>query len=322
VKNLDGAEHVVRAHAVVALGKLGDKSSVAFLTKDGLTDKSSDVQRSSAIALGLLTDKGDDKTVESLISFSKSAADRGVRNFCLIALGQIGNPKGRDHLVFELKKGHNVHDRTFSALGLGIYGNKCKHRKTEIGKMFLVGCNTTNNDSERGAYAIAMGLLEHKPAAPALIKELEAGGSPNLKGYVATALGLLVEKPAIPLVQELAKRTADLDVQRRASIALGLMQDPDAVKVLVEVIKGAANNLSALGGAAVALGFIGDRSAVDTLAEMLTKTDVYKDNARAFAAVALGVLGDKDDLPLLTKVQESSNYLARTEALGEILTIY
>ena len=96
-------------------------------------------------------------------------------------------------------------------------------------------------------------------------------------------------------------------------------RDPEAVKVLTKVIEEASNNLSALGGAAVALGFIGDRSAVQTLNDMLSKKDAYKDNARAFAAVALGILGDKAELPLLSKVQENCNYLATTDALTEIL---
>jgi HEAT repeat protein len=320
IKNLD-ADEIVRAHAVIALGKLGDKSSVGILVKDGLTDKSSHVQRSAAIALGLLADKDDEKTVEALVTNAKSASDRAVRNFCLVALGQIGNMKGRDFLVTQLKKGQ-PHDRTFSALALGIYGNKFKESRNEIGKELMDVFKETKNDSERGAFAIGMGLLDYKTAVPTLTEELKTGGSPDLKGHIATALGLLGEKQSIPLIQDLAKKVNDLDTQRRASIALGLIGDPDAVKILTKVIEDAGNNLSALGGAAVALGFIGDKSAVPVLTAMLEKKDQFKDNARAFAAVALGILGDKADLPLLSKVQENCNYLATTESLSEILLIY
>jgi HEAT repeat protein len=321
VANLDEDE-IVRAHAVIALGKLGDKTSVGFLVKDGLTDKSNHVQRSSAIALGLLTDKEDEKTVETLMTHAKSAADRAVKNFCLMALGQIGNMKGRDFLVQQLKKGQQ-HDRTFAALALGVYGNRFKESRQELGDQLMTAWKETKSDSERGAFAIGMGLLDFKAAAPAMMEELKTGGSPDLKGHVATALGLMGHKDAIPLIQDLAKKVSDLDSQRRASIALGLIGDPNAVQVLIKVIEEAGNNLSALGGAAVALGFIGDRSAVATLNNMLKNRDgSVKDNARAFAAVALGVLGDKSDLPLLSKVQENCNYLATTESLSEILLIY
>jgi HEAT repeat protein len=314
-------DQIVRAHAIVALAKLGDKSSVAWLAKDGLSDRSAHVQRSSAIALGLLTDRDDEKTVEVLIRNAQSAADRAVKNFALIALGQIGNLKGRDFLVSKVTKGQ-PHDRTFAALALGVYGNKWRESKTEIGSVLLEAWKDTRNDSDRGAFAIGMGLLDYKAGVPSLMEEMRAGGSPDLKGHVATALGLLGAKEAIPLIQEIAKKSSDLDSQRRASIALGLIGDRDAVKLLLKVIEESGQNLSALGGAAVALGFIGDRSAVTPLTDMLSKRDVYKDNARAFAAVALGILGDKSELPLLSRVQENCNYLATTEGLSEILLIY
>ena len=320
VENADSDE-LVRAHAIVALGKLGDKSSVPWLAKSGLTDKSSHVQRSTAIALGLLTDEEDLKTVETMITHAKSASDRAVRNFCLIALGQIGSTRSRDFLVQQVNNGQ-PHDRTFSALALGVYGNKHKESKTELGKVLLDAWTEIKNDSERGAFAVGMGLLDYKAGAQPLMDELKAGGSPDLKGHVATALGLLGEKSAIPMIQELAKKVSDLDSQRRASIALGLIGDPNAVDVLTKVIADASSNLSALGGAAVALGFIGDKSAVKTLTDMLAKRDAYKDNARAFAAVALGILGDKSELPLLSKIQENCNYLATTDGLTEILLIY
>jgi HEAT repeat protein len=315
------SDELVRAHAIVALGKLGDKSSVPWLSKSGLTDKSAHVQRSSAIALGLLTDKEDEKTVETLMTNARSASDRALRNFCLIALGQVGSPKGRDFLVQQVRKGQ-PHDRTFSALALGIYGNRTRDSRTELGKVLLDAWTEVRNDSERGAFAIGMGLLDYQAAVQPLMDELKSGGSLDLKGHVATALGLLGEKSAIPEIQELAKKVSDLDAQRRASIALGLIGDPNAVGVLTKVIADAQSNLSALGGAAVALGFIGDKSAVATLTDMLSKRDAYKDNARAFAAVALGILGDKKELPLLSKIQENCNYLATTDGLTELLLIY
>ena len=320
VENFD-ADQYVRSHAIIAMGKLGQKGQVGWLAKDGLTDKSAQVQRSAAISLGLLTDKEDEKTVETIITHAKSAADRAVRNFCLVALGQIGNVKGRDFLVTQVQKGQ-PHDRTFSALALGVYGNKFKDSRTELGKILLDAWNETKNDSDRGAFAIGMGLLDYQAAGPALMEEMKSGGSPDLKGHVATALGLLGKKDAIPDIQALAKKSSDIDSQRRASIALGLIGDPEAVKVLTKVIEETGNSLNALGGAAVALGFIGDRSAVSVLNDMLSKKDQFKDNARAFAAVALGILGDKAELPLLSKVQENCNYLATTDGLTEILLIY
>ena len=47
----------------------------------------------------------------------------------------------------------------------------------------------------------------------------------------------------------------------------------------------------------------------------------YQDVSRSFATVSLGFLGDKDDVPMLSRIQENSNYLAQTGALAELLTI-
>ena len=163
VENLD-ADEIVRAHAVIALGKLGDKGSVRWLVKDGLTDKSTHVQRSSAIALGLLTDKEDDKTVETMMTLAKSAADRAVRNFCLIALGQIGNMKGRDFLVTAAQEGPAARPDVLGArarrLRQPVQGepDRARQRASDAWK-------ETKSDSERGAFAIGMGLLDYKAGA-------------------------------------------------------------------------------------------------------------------------------------------------------------
>lgn len=315
------ASELVRAHAVVALGKLGDRGSVVWLVKEGLIDKEAQVARSAAIALGLLTDREDAKTVDALMAHAEAASDRAVRNFCTIALGQIGSLRARDFLVAQVRGGRPA-DRTFAALAIGIYGCRFKESTNDLGNVLLSAWSEVKSDSERGAYAIGMGLLAYKPAIPALMEVLKAAGSPELKGHAATALGLLGARQAIPLLQDLAKKTSDLDAQRRASVALGLVGDPDAVKLLLKVLENAGNNLSALGGASVALGLIGDRSAVPALSDMLLKRAAHKDHARAFAAVALGILGDKSELPLLSRVQESCNYLATTEGLNEVLLIY
>ncbi|HYC76067.1 MAG TPA: HEAT repeat domain-containing protein, partial [Planctomycetota bacterium] len=314
----------VRCHATVALGKLGDRSAVPFLVKC-LTDRKTDVQRSAAIALGLLVDKEDRKSVDALIETAKSAADRAVRNFAVMALGRIGSTAGRDFIASLISRGHGL-DQTFGALAAGVHAVEHKgDSKAELGKLVFHEFVNTRADGERGAYAIALGLLDYQEALPKFVEELKAGGSPDLKAYVCIACGLLGARSpeVLKLIQDEAKQIKDLDVQRRASIALGLCQDPQAVKVLEGVIKSASSNLSALGAASMALGFIGDVQAVPILGTILENKDgSSKDNARAFAAVGLGLMGDKDDYSILTVIQQNSNYLAQTEALAEVLTIY
>jgi HEAT repeat protein len=314
----------VRANVVIALGKLGSKSAVPHLVKL-LNDKKNDVTRSAAIALGLLTDREDKSTVDKIIETAKSAADRATRNFAIMSLGEIGNTTGRDFIAGLARDG-NGNDQTYGALACGVYGFKWKDSRKELGKIVFEEFKTTRAETERSAYAIALGLLDYAEALPAFHEELKTGGSPELKGYICIASGLIsTPKKAdmLALIQGEAKQIRDLDVQRRASIALGLCRDPQAIKVLEEVIRNASDNLTALGGAATALGFIGDKSAVAILGKILENKDgSYKDNARAFAAVGLGIMGDKDDYSVLTKIQQHSNYMSTTEALAEVLLIY
>jgi HEAT repeat protein len=314
----------VRANAAIALGRIGSRSSAATLVRL-LQDKKSDVARSAAVALGLVADREDRATAYKLIETAKSHPDRATRNFAIMALGESGSASGRDFLATLVRDGFG-HDRTFGALACGVYGAKFGDSRKELGAIVLERFKTTRADVERAAYAIALGLLDRADALPAFHEELKLGGSPELRGYVCLACGLLdAPKSAetLALIRDEARQVRDLDVQRRASVALGLCRDPLAIKVLEDVIRHAYDNLTALGGAATALGFIGDKSAVAILGSILENKDgASKDNARAFAAVALGITGDKDDFSPLSKVQANSNYFAVTEALAEVLVIY
>jgi HEAT repeat protein len=315
------APEVVRAHAIVALGKLGDKGSVSQLVREGLVDRSAHVQRSSAIALGLLTDPEDRRTVETLAENAKSAADRGVRNFAIIALGQIGSPQAREQLLQLLNRG-SQHDRTFAAIALGVHGWKETGIRKELGRVLLNAFTEARSDPDRGALAIALGLVENKQASAPILLALSGGGSPELRGHLATAIGLLGDRAAIPTLQDIIQRTTDGELMMKAAIALGSIGDPGAVKVLVKVFAAAGNNQPALAGATLALGLIGDRSAVGPLISALEATDSGHDYSRAYAAMALGVLGDKREQRAMAVLQENSNYLATTEWLGELLSIY
>ena len=195
----------------------------------------------------------------------------------------------------------------------------------EMGKIILDRYKSTKSDGEKGAYAVALGLLEHLPAREFLAKDLDTPGHQALKGPICTALGLMNDRNAIPAIQALVKQRGDPDLRKRAAIALGLLKDPEAVDTLKGVIESNVKSKAVLGAATVALGYVGDSRAVPILSQMLSKDDsgVYfsKNVTRAFATVALGFLGDKDPIPMLSKVQENSNYLAQTAALSELLTI-
>lgn len=311
----------MRAHAIVALARLGDRELVSWLVKSGLRERSNDVMRSSAIALGLLASLDDEPTIDVLILHAKASADRSVRNFSMIALGRIGSAKAVEFLLYLLAKGQ-PHDRTFAALALGAHGATNPERKPAIAEALLRCFNEIRSDHDRGAFAIGLGLLGWRPAAPVLIEALKTRTFAQRDGHVATALGLLGATEAAPQIRQIAKASEDPASRGAARRALGLLGEDDDVTLLVDLIRRGEDSLSAFGGAAEGLGFRPDLSAVAPLAEALSKPDDFRDNARAFAAVALGCLGDKDEVPLLAALRADCNYLASTDALLELLRIY
>lgn len=308
----------IRAHIGVAFGKVGAKQATGALLK-GLSHKSTHIARSCAISLGLLTNKNEKQVVTKLIRSAKGSPDRGVKNFSLIALGEIGDAKGIAHLVQMVKKGQ-THDRTFAALALGINGFKTK--SSANADQIFSQYKKVKNANEKSALAIALGLLNFEDAKETFRNDLERTGDQGLKGHLSTALGLMNDSDAMPIIRNLVKQKGDPDLRKRAAIALGLLKDASAVETLERVIQESSASKAILGAATVALGFVGDRQAVPILVKMVENAkNSYQDVTRAFATVALGFLGDKDDIPILSRVQESSNYLAQTEALAEVLTI-
>lgn len=316
-------DEYARAHVAVALGKVGAKDALKQLV-DGLTDNSNHVARSCAIALGLIVSPEDKASIRQLMSHAKSANDISTRNFCLISLGQIGSPEAVAFLAEQLMKGQ-MHAQTFSALALGVARFKGMDIDPRIQELVFKTFKDTKSKSEKGAYAISLGLMNYQDAKEAIRAELDEGGSQDLKGHCCTALGLLGDREALAQIRDLVRQRGDVDLRKRAAIALGLLQDTTAVEVLERVIIESDNSKAVLGAATVAMGFIGDRRAVPILTDFLTKKQggdfVAKDVTRAFATVALGFLGDKDEIPLLSNLQRSSNFLAQTASFAELLTI-
>ena len=238
-----------------------------------------------------------------------------------MALGQIGGPMACRFLLPKLESS-NSHDRTFAAIALGLSATKPNGRRTEIGEALQKAWANVKDELDRGAIAIALGLARWEPAAADLTAALKTAKSPILKGHLATALGLLGAQGAAPFIRVVANDPADPEAQGKARAALGLLGDPGDVGVLLEAIREPGADFSAVGGAAVGLGYLGLKEAVPSLCEMLVKREQSRELTRAFAAVALGCLGDKDPVPLLTSMRADANYLAATDSFRELARIY
>ena len=314
------AEGLTRAYAATTLGKIGDRAAIGALIK-ALKDKQNQVVQSAAIALGILATPEDVEVVKALQTLVKSVPDQVAKNYATIALGEIGGVENRNFLA-KLLDDKSRFAKTYGAIALGVYSTKNDDKEVLVlADKILKTFKAERNPEERGAYAIALGLMKYEKAGPEFLAALEDGGQAAFRGHLCTGMGLLGYRDATNAIQEVVKEKVDVTLRRNAAIALGLLGDPSAVKLLEKEIADSGNSQAVHGAVTQGLGFIGDVSAVPTLKNMVTDTAKFQDATRAFAAVALGLLGDKDEIPVLSKISENNNYHSRTDAIAEVLTI-
>lgn len=309
-------EHV-RAFALTAIGKIGDRSAVTRVAK-ALHTKSEHVRRSAATALGLLVTSADEATVDLLIGTATMDADRATKNFAIMTLGRIGGPKATTALE-KLVASDDNYDVTHGALALGLaLRNADSAARTKAGMLLHDRFKELTTCRVRGALAIGMGLAGYDGAAKELIAVVESNAHAHLRGECAQALGLLREKSAIPALRQAVKTAQDAPFRTNSAVALGLIGDDEAVAVLKELTQESGGNIALSGAIMRGLGLIGDASGMKNLAEMLTPKE-SRDAVRAYAAEALGLLGDRDDLPVLAEIAEGENYVSQHGSLMTIL---
>lgn len=313
--------NVARSHCAIALGKIGDPAAIPQLLL-ALRDKHSVVAQSAAIALGRLAQSDDVKVVNALQKKSH-AGDAALKNFSLMALGEIGGDANRSYLLRTLEKAANANAKTFAAIALGVHlhDHAGDPHHVEVARIVHRKFKKAKSPIERGAYAVALGLMRHTDAADDIHAVLRSSEDPRVREHLCVALGLLDHTAAIKTVREVVEERGDIDLRRSAAIALGLLGDREAMDVLRREMEASAKSLAVLGAVTQGLGFIGDVTAVPTLNGMVKDRKNSPDIVRAFSAVALGLLGDKDPVPFLSRLSAGNNYLARTDALTEILTI-
>jgi HEAT repeat protein len=310
-------EELLRAHAVIALGKIGDRQvmpAIQALTRD----KDLQVRRSAIIALGKLSGSEDLQSIALLNAEVERGREPQSKNWALISLGQIGGEEARKTLLRALA-GEQKSTQAFAALALAILSRNNGSAADNAGFVHDV-FKDTKGDSARAGMAIALGLMKHKEAKDDLVALMSGKGDPDLRGYCAVALGLMEARDTIPAIKRVLGSRVDPDFQRSAATALGLMGDKDIVGLLTDILTTARTEYE-ISASALALGFIGDVSAVAPLVAAVKNKDGLVDLARANATTALGIVGEDRPLPVLHVVAIDNNYRALVDSLNELLSI-
>jgi len=329
-----GLDPHVRSYIPTSLGKLGGTASLSPLL-DCFSDDATPniVRQSAAIGLGQLASVDDGAILDTLADYVREGRDQQTRHFALIALGQIGardpNPVHHPEIHNRLRtlflaemtsKASSRSNRSWSAIAAALYGRGLSSKTAEIVEGLRVGFRKERDPSFRGAFAIALALLNDQSSRALIHEQFTSSNQEDFRGYAGEALGLLRHREAS---EELLALCGDKSISStfrlKTATSLGLLGDRQAVPMLIQMLD-QVSSLGGLASAAKALGLIGDQTSVGPLIAMAAD-DNARAASRAFACVALGLLGEKTQLPFNERLKAHNNYLARMPAIAEILRI-
>ncbi len=333
--------YLVRAHAPRAIASLLSgapemkdevvKAFAPYVSKRGHIGKR-EVRQSASLAFGQLGDLDDDKadkTIRKALMDAAGNADQQVKNFSVIALGQIGGRPGsgddplagedevRKYLLRQLAKGKSqVKPWAGLAIGVmerGLLKNNCPQSASALAAL-RSALRDTRTKIVVGAYAIATGIAGDIESETILLEKLDRMSDDDVRGNIAIGLGLMNSVASMEPIQAVVKKSKYRgELLKQAAIALGLLGDKNVVTSLVTQLQD-ADTLTTQAAIASALGFIGDARSVDPLVGML-KDQELTGGARGFAAVALGIVAEKEELPWNAKFSVDINYRANTTTL-------
>ncbi|MCU0724603.1 MAG: HEAT repeat domain-containing protein [Planctomycetes bacterium] len=342
----------LQVHVCQALGRLGgdmarDRLTTRLIVPYSVsTGPSYDVQAAAAGALGAFPEE---RVVEVLLSekgVAWSYDEYGMRHeFALLALARIaaalppGDPL-RGRIVEKLSAAAQAvesepTDAGFATVALGLLGSDAPvdFFLANIGK----AKRTRFGNENHSAMVMSLALLSRREAVPDLMeilastKELPC----DYRGYAALALGILGGPEALAAVRAAVREPgAETPVLRLGSLALGLSGDGDDLGILLELLArqpvrdpevpydhpdgGSIAAHDARGAAALAIGMIGDPSAVAALAKIVRSDAPCV--TRAFAVAALGALADRERFPRLPRLLAGIHHHRQARLVHEVLS--
>lgn len=345
-------DDLISSYAALAIGKLGGESEIGSMVNAlSVTQTGVNTKRSAAIALGLLGRRIDGPSRGALAAqiigaLEKVKAEATTKNFAIMSLAyllqadaeaqhtDVLNAKGAKIADFILKIAEDgkYSERPYGALALGIIGRAIGEKPSivEYGQFRLSaitvlrkGLTETKMDKRaRGAFAIALGILQDEGAKPELVAIVgDKQEEKELRGYSAVALGLIgIPAPdVLKVIKDALKERSSEELRQQTAIALGLLQSPDTIPTLINEIK-EADSQNVLGQVVLALAKIGDSRAIQPLVDILQDTS-RPDLTRALACAGLGLIGDLEMVPSLARLSKDINYRASPDTVNEALSI-
>jgi hypothetical protein len=336
-----------RGHALTALARLAPAASARDLVRTlGRSSESAEVLRAAALSVGAhgAAYGAEQRTAlfDALVRAVDHASDPWTRGLLRLAQGRL--------LAADLSSGAGLlaasaaprtllaaaeqatgQERGYAILGLALAARATFHEGTggavwaqRARELMLEGLlRTREEDGERSANAVGLGLLGAEGAVPSLVPVVgDRSVGPRTRGHSAVALAQLQARgneSLRALVVALSERTHE-DLRAHAALALSWLRSREALALLLRQAADPEASEHVLAQTAVALGRLGDVGAVPTLAA-LAADRAHGPQGRALAVVALGLVLDPEPRSSLARLAADANYPAATDALRELLTI-
>ena len=340
---------MVRGHVPTALARTGDRQLLpALLAAYRDRDAPHTVLRSVTFAFGRLATPADVDVVQALLDRLDDGGELHVRQLALIALGEIGArpvaiPAGddpesaaavaaatedaaeaRERLLRALLhrvdgKGQSA-NRAWGALGAALCARGHGPARARVVEHLRAAYEDENEPSTKSAIAIALGLVDDRPSAPALLADLQERRDQRFRGHAGVALGMLRHEEATESLRNLLLQPGSrTDLRVECAIGLGLLGDMSSLELLSEALV-ESQTLGAVGGLAQAVGLVGTTTAVAPLLD-LARDGSRPALARGFACVALGLLGARRDLSFQAELLAHEDYASESEALQKLMAL-
>jgi HEAT repeat protein/cyclophilin family peptidyl-prolyl cis-trans isomerase len=298
------SEARIRRRAALAIGRVGLAAGVQPLVA-ALSDADQDVREMAAFALGLI---GDSSATPPLL---KALADASpiVRGRAAEALGQI-NAKEKEKVDATARRDAG------DAIGRMV----AEYARSPAISMLQGDDETWPAAPEAEAFRLGIYALvrlgTYEPLAAAV---LDSGGSRVTTWWpVAYALGRIEDKRAAPALLKMLNGPGKYSAAFAAR-GLGVLKDTSAVTALIGLLQTASTPMEVVVSAVRALGTIGDPRAAPAVVKIASETT--DPNVRLQAVTALGTLKSVEGLPVVQDALTDSWPTMRGAALRAAASI-
>lgn len=150
----------------------------------------------------------------------------------------------------------------------------------------------------------------------ALRSALEGSRTPAEESAYCTALGLIRDSESLELILDALRNAPSEDAIEHAAVALGMLETREAIQPLKEMLERSEFLPQRVFAAAVALGLSGDKSAVPLLVDMLQEASSFP--SQSAVAFALGNIGDTRAIPPLIAMARDDQLTSRSRAMAVV----